>query len=176
MQDRSGHRFWDDFSSIFGPRIRWKSVPRGVRTRSEKECKKVLRLEGFGVDFASILGPNLDPGGVRERRFGRFLQSWGGLGGKMAARCPKSASKTDFGPILIDFWLIFDEFLMLLPLFLLALKRELGIEVGLLFRCRGYWCVLPSCVISLTIHSQNPFIEARWRRWPEGQLDIIYNI
>ena len=89
----------------------------------------------------------------------------------MAAGCPKSASKTDFGPILVDFGSIFDEFLMLLPLFLLALKRELGIEVGLLFRYRGYWCVLPSCVISLTIHSQNPFIEARWRRWPEGQLD-----
>ena len=142
--------------------MRQKSVPRGVRTRSEKEYKKVLRLEGFGVDFASILGPNLDPGGgVRERRFGRFLRSWGGLGGKMAAGCPKSASKTDFGPILVDFWSIFDEFLMLLPLFLLALKRELGIEVGLRFRCRGYSCVLPSCVISLTIHSQNPFIEAQ---------------
>ena len=109
LQDRSGHRFWVDFGSVFGPRMRRKSVPRDVRTRSEKEYEKVLRLEGFGVDFASILGPNLDPGaGVRERRFGRFLRSWGGLGGKMAAGCPKSASKTDFGPIWVDFQWIFD--------------------------------------------------------------------
>ena len=46
----------------------------------------------------------------------------------MAPGCPKSASKTDLGPILVDFWSIFNEVLMLLPPFLLALKRELSVE------------------------------------------------
>ena len=59
------------------------------------------------------------------------------LGGKMAPGCPKSASKTDFGPILVDFWGIFDDFLMLLPPFLLALRRELSVEFGLLCPSRN---------------------------------------
>ena len=147
-----------------GPR----RCPNAIRKKIQKSIA-FGRLRGrFCIDFGTQLGSG---GGVRERRFGRFLRSWGGLGGKMAAGCPKSASKTDFGPILVDFWPIFDEFLMLLPLFLLALKRELSVEFGPLCRSRGYCYVLPSCGNSLTIHSQNPFIEARWRRWPEGQLD-----
>ena len=67
----------------------------------------MLRLESFGIDLAWILGPNLDPGGRSAKAVLLFfLCSWSCVGGKMAPGCPKSASKTDFGPILVDFWLM----------------------------------------------------------------------
>ena len=50
---------------------------------------------------------------------------------------PKSASKNDLEPILQIFWTIFYRFLVLLPAFLLASKRELNVEFGLLFRSRS---------------------------------------
>ena len=50
---------------------------------------------------------------------------------------PKSASKNDLGTILLGFWMIFDRFLVLLPAFLLAFKRELSVEFGLLLRSRN---------------------------------------
>ena len=181
-------RFFKDFT--FSARSLWTSIlgrffvhsdPRSDENRSpeasERDPKKdtkrycVWKLrDRFCIDFGTQLG---SWGGVREGRFGHFFRSWSCLGGKMAPGCPKSASKTDFGPILVDLGTIFNEFLMLLPPFLLALKRELSVEFGPLCRSRGYCYVLPSCGNSLTIHSQNPFIEARWRRWPEGQLDIL---
>ena len=47
----------------------------------------MLRLEGFGINFASILGPNLDPGGGPRRPFWTFLAllelSWGEDGPRM---------------------------------------------------------------------------------------------
>ena len=49
---------------------------------------------------------------------------------------------------------IFKDFLMFLPPFVLALKREMIVEVGLLCRYKGYCYVLPCCTNSLTIHSQ----------------------
>ena len=148
----------------FRTRIRSKSAHRGVRTRPEKRYKKKLHLEGFGVDFAWILGPSLDPGGGPRTPFWAFLALLGSLGGKMAPGCAKSASKTDFGPILVDFWSIFG------PFFVVLCRRFF--EFGLLSRSRSWHYVLPSCGGSLTTQSQNPFIEARWRRKPEGQLDI----
>ena len=108
--------------------------PNAIRKKIQKNVA-FGRLRGrFCMDFGTQLG---SWGGVREGRFERFLRSWSCLGGKMAPGCPKSASKTDFGPIWVDFWSIFNVFLMLLPPFLLALKRELRIEFGLLCRSRN---------------------------------------
>ena len=181
-------KFFKDFA--FSAKSLWKSIlgrfllhfrtpdpmkigPRRCPNAIRKKIQKSIafgRLRGrFCIDFGTQLGSG---GGSANA----VLDVFCGLGAVLGGRWPQDAPRALPRPILDRFWSIFVEFLMLLPLFLLALKRELGIEVGLLFRCRGYWCVLPSCVISLTIHSQNPFIEARWRRWPEGQLDKEYNI
>ena len=72
-------------------------------------------LVGFRKGLGWILAPKLEgPGGVRKLTFWRFVGSWGHLGAKTAPRAPKkpqeapkTASKTDFGAILVDFWLIF---------------------------------------------------------------------
>ena len=165
LLDRSGHRFLSGFASFSDPRSDENWFPEVCERDPQKDTKKMLRLEGFGIELAWILGPNLDPGGRSAKAVLLFfLCSWSCVEGKMAPGCPKSASKTDFGPIMVDLGSIFNEFLMLLPPFLLALKRELSVEFGPLCRYRGYCCVLPSCANSLSIHSQSPFIEARWRR------------
>ena len=59
------------------------------------------------------------------------------LGGPREQDGPKSASKNDLEPILQIGWSIFYRFLVLLPAFLLALKRELNVEFGLRLRVRS---------------------------------------
>ena len=101
-----------DFGTIFLLHFRipdpMKIGPQRCPNAIRKKIQKDIAFGSFGIDFASILGPNLDPGrGVRERRFGRFLRSWCGLGGKMAPGCPKSASRNDFEAILVGFQWMF---------------------------------------------------------------------
>ena len=95
-------------------------------------------LETFRNDFGWILAPKLEgPGGVRIFTFWRFFGSWIHLGAKTAPRrpkkpqeAPKTASKTDFGATLVDFWLIFWLFFCLVWGFISALVACCG--VGLL--------------------------------------------
>ena len=95
----------------FRARIRSKSAHRGVRTRPEKRYKKKLHLEGFGVDFAWILGPSLDPGGGSANAvlgiFGALGLSWGEDGPRMRQERFQDRFWTDFGRFLIDFLSIF---------------------------------------------------------------------
>ena len=69
----------------------------------------------FWVASGLILGGfSLPSWGVLGGPSGDFFGSWGHLGAKMRPRRPKrpqeapnTASKIDFGTILVDFWLIF---------------------------------------------------------------------
>lgn len=85
----------------FRARIRRKSAHRGVRTRPEKRYKKKLHLEGFGVDFAWILGPNLDPGGGSAKA---VLGIFCALGALLGGRWPQDAPRALPRPILDRFW------------------------------------------------------------------------
>ena len=95
----------------FRARIRRKSAHRGVRTRPEKRYKKKLHLEGFGVDFAWILEPSLDPGGGSANAvlgiFGALGLSWGEDGPRMRQERFQDRFWTDFGRFFVDFWSIF---------------------------------------------------------------------
>ena len=169
LQDRFGHRFWDDFCFIFGPGSEANRPTEVFERDPKKDTKKNCIWKASGSILHGFWDPAWIRGGGPRTPFWAFLALLGSLGGKMAPGCAKSASKTDFGPILVDFWSIFGQF------FVVLCRRFF--EFGLLSRSRSWHYVLPSCGGSLTTQSQNPFIEARWRRKPEGQLDIyiLYN-
>ena len=96
-----------DFGTIFAPFSDPGSDENRSPEVSERDPKKDTKKYCVWKASGSILHRFWDPtwilGGVREGRFGRFLRSWSCLGGKMAPGCPKSASKSDFGPIFVDF-------------------------------------------------------------------------
>ena len=91
----------------------WDQVATKPEPTSNQKNDQLL--VGFRKGLGWILAPKLEgPGGVRKLTFWRFVGSWGHLGAKTAPRAPKkpqeapkTASKTDFGTILVDFWLIF---------------------------------------------------------------------
>ena len=122
-------------------------------------------LEAFRNDLGWILASKLErPGGVQRFAFWRFVGSWGPLGAKTAPRAPKkppeapkTASKTDFGAILVDFWLIFWWFFgwfggsfRLLLLVVVLVCCLVGLLVcwflGLLARCLAGFVVCWLCV------------------------------
>ena len=94
----------------------------------------MLRLEGFGVDFAWILIRNLAPGGGSAKT---ALDVFCALGAALGGRWPQDAPRALQRQILDRFGTIFGRFLMLLPPFLFALKREVNVEFGLLCLSKG---------------------------------------
>ena len=73
----------------------------------------MLRLEGFGVDFLSIWGPKLDPGGGPRAHFWSLFSvlelSWEEDG-------PRVPQGRFLGRFWYDFGRFFNAFLVLLPL------------------------------------------------------------
>ena len=134
------------------------------------------------MNFWSQLG---SPGGVDECRFRWVFGSWGLLGAKMGPRAPKkaqeapkTASKTDFGAILVDFWLIFWLFFGWFGGFFSALAACCGVGllpcwfVGLLVcwlvALLVFWfvgCLFVGCLA--------PESKARWR---QARRAIRYNL
>ena len=106
-----------------------KSLPRGLQNRSKIEQKisqkMVSILDQFLTDFRRFGPPCWPPRGGDEGGSKALLGVLLALGAKMAPRHPqdslqeqfwiyfgrflgaKTASKTDFGANLVDFWLIF---------------------------------------------------------------------
>ena len=104
-------RFWEGFGGQVGTML----GPNATDTRAQNQSKK-LGLFGrppdrIWVDLGSQVGPRK---GIPIFEFLNIFGSWGRLGARMGPgrpkkpeEAPKTASKTDFGAILIDFWLIF---------------------------------------------------------------------
>ena len=68
----------------------------------------MLRLEGFEIDFLSILGPKLGQGWGGPRA--QFWPFFFGPGAVLGGRWPQGAPGPLSGPILIRFWPIFGRF------------------------------------------------------------------
>ena len=87
----------------------WDQMPPKPDPKTNQ--KNYHFLEALRNDFWWILGPKSRFPICSDRS---HVGSWVHLGAKMAPRrpkkpqeAPKTASKTDFGAILVDFWLIF---------------------------------------------------------------------
>ena len=100
-------RFWEGFGGQVGTKL----GPHATKTRPQNQSKKVLLFgrppDRFWMDFGSQVGPQQ---GKDIFDFPSIFGSWGLLGAKMGPRgpkepqeAPKTASKTDFGFILMDF-------------------------------------------------------------------------
>ena len=125
---------WVDFGKVLAAKLEpsWDQMPPKPDPKTNQ--KKYDFLGAFWSDFWWILAP--------KSRFlilpeASFFGSWGHLGAKTAPRrpkkpqeAPKTASKTDFGAILVDFWLIFFGFFWWVWGFISALVDCCG--VGLL--------------------------------------------
>ena len=103
------------FAEGFGGQVGTKLGPSGNKTRPHKQSKKCSLFgkppDQFLMNFGSQLG---SPGGGRQVVMLMGFRLLGLLGAKMGPRAPKkpqeapkTGSKTDFGAILVDFWLIF---------------------------------------------------------------------
>ena len=109
-------------------------------------------LGGLRIDLGGIFAPKWGgPGGSVGGPSGDFFGSWGCLGAKMRPRrpkrpqeAPKTASKTDFGTILVDVWVDFLMVFWLVWRFISALVVCCGVGllpcwfVGLLACCLVY--------------------------------------
>ena len=87
------------FAAFSDPGCDENQSPKVLERDPKKNTKKYCVWKASGSILHRFWDPTWIRGGVRERRFGRFLRSWNCLGGKMAPGCPKSDFKTDLGPI-----------------------------------------------------------------------------
>ena len=92
-----------DFRTIFAPfsdprsdEIGPQRCPNAIRKKTQKN----IAFGSFGVDFALILGLNLDPGGSAKAVFGTFCA----LGALLGGRWPQDAPRALPRPILDRFW------------------------------------------------------------------------
>ena len=165
-------RFFKDFT--FSARSLWTSIldrfllhfrtpdpmkigPRRCSNAIRKKIQKSIafgRLRGrFCIDFGTQLG---SWGGSAKA----VLDVFCALGAVLGGRWPQDAPRALPRPILDRFGTIFQRFSMD---FWCSCRRFFW-HSGLLYRSKSFDYVLPSCGGSLTTPSQNPFIEARWRR------------
>ena len=86
--------------------------PEVLERDPKKNTKKYCVWKASGSILHRFWDPTWILGGSAKAVLDIFFRSWSCLGGKMAPGCPKSASKTDLGPIWSDFSKIFNGFLI----------------------------------------------------------------
>ena len=96
-------RFLIHFRTQDPMKIGPQRCPNAIR----KKIQKDIAFGSFGIDFASILGPNLDPGGGSAKA---VLGIFSALGAVLGGRWPQDAPRALPRPILDRFWLIFNLF------------------------------------------------------------------
>ena len=158
--------FWEGFGSQVGAKL----APSCFKNRSKKSSKKWSHFGSLLDRFLIDLGLQLRrPRGSYEMGLGALGVILGHLGAKMAPRPLQEGLGTDFWPIFVDFWTNFGwfyfEFWLIFGPILIDVSTYFGIWLPALL---NVWAYVGH--VAHVTPSSNP--KARWRGWPEGQLDM----
>ena len=138
-------KFWDDFGRI----LEAKMAPKSMKNRSKEQSKFWSNFGSifhrFFVDFGLHVGP---PRGGRTGGRAHFWCSCWLLGPRWPPDPPKTASRTNFGPILVDFWTMFARCWTIFDLFVFVV-----LQFSIIFWIY-FWTILINfwrCLIDLCV-------------------------
>ena len=180
-------RFLDNFWTHFQVwNVFWGhflTMLQHLRAILKKICVK-MRTKTAKIEFSSNFASNLGPKwGVPTLGFWSIFGSWGVPGSKMAPRAlPRTIWNRFckfFGRFSIDFWCSCRRFFLhwsanSMLNSVCDFVPEVSTMSFQMFSMLHHLRATFKKICASSIHSQHRFIEARWRRWPEGQLDICY--